>query len=727
MPSKTSSFSKALFIKNYQYYWPILFFYMLATIAMLGSQLRNINQSTWYMPADCWALIWQSPVYWSVVVLLATILTVMAIFSYLCRPASTAMINSLPFTRRAVFYSNYWAGLSMLMIPVLVAALVYLITALSLGLPGLADLAYWLFAVSAFTLLTYSLAVSVVMFTGNLSTMALFFFIANYFLIFIEVTVRQFCDQFLYGLSNYWSDLWFDVATPTFYFAASGSDSSHWWVFLIYLLLGIGLLLLARWLYQRRQMERAADVIAIKSVNPVFIYGVALCSSLFFGTLLAELFTSNALLSDKFVPYIICYIITGTIGYFVSIILLQKSFRVFKHYKGVLIYSLIIFLAACSVYYDFYGYAHSVPDREKIVAVAFSVEGYTSLDMLNSLRAASNDHWSPEQLPYQVPLALAQRIGQPLSSTSSNLYDPRYNTIFYYRDIDGLGYNYSSPTYAMLTTEEIQWVQDNTLGIYRQATNIDALLELQAYISQNATSLRYEYRHFSNYFNNYNDHENQHHLLLACRLSNGQIWSRTFPVIISNTDDDELIALINALYQSEEYYSKSVLWTELPLDHINSLDINLDYYNPRYADELSKEEIWEEDMVRGYYPAEMEKPSAISEYADYDSYYAYVSFSIRPEHYQNFLQAIREDQHNGPGFIPSLPSSDTIMSGNIKWFNPDLPRNNLFYEGDTYFRLNSNCQQTINFLFQEGYIDQAVYEGVGRYHELILERSARHS
>ena len=93
-------------------------------------------------------------------------------------------------------------------------------------------------------------------------------------------------------------------------------------------------------LYKRRHMEVATDVVSFNIVKPIFKYSATFCSSALLGTIIVEILNLNQNLTG----YIAAYLTGGFIGYFVCEMLLRKTFRVFKAYKGFVVYGLILII-----------------------------------------------------------------------------------------------------------------------------------------------------------------------------------------------------------------------------------------------------------------------------------------------------------------------------------------------------------------------------------------------
>ncbi|MDO4541010.1 MAG: hypothetical protein Q4B48_07965, partial [Syntrophomonadaceae bacterium] len=596
MPLKTSSFSKALFINNIKRFWPVLFGYCLAVVFALSSQLVNLSYRSFDYAYSFGQMLFSLAPFWAFIMPLAIITVAGGVWSYMFRPQSTAMINALPLNRKCVFYTNYISGLFILLAPVVLGAVIYLIGGMALGFTGLPALGQWLLIIVSVTVLLFSLASALAMTTGNLPTLVVLFAVSNCLLIFLEFTVRNFLNTYLYGIMFSWSssEMLFSVATPLYWLADASNDiqngyAAHTLSFVIYLLVGLALMVAACKLYQRRHMERAGDVIAIRPLYPVFIYGVALCASLSFGNLLAEILFSPSVhggMSD-FVFHLACFIFTGALGYFAALMLLNKSFRVFKQYKGLLVYSLILVLAGVSVYYDFYGYATYAPDPDKVVAAGITTGNGDYSAMLHSLEAEPSRNLNLRALP-GLPTELALRIGSPLPEKAGNQgvgiyydYSPYYGYSGEYQvrySDNGQQHVYPAQRYSLLTADELQWLWENRRDIYATDAGLDAVADVHEYLVANIGTLRRDARHYGSY--GAHDDMIWDNIYIAWRLDNGKVVMRQYPVVISAADyakgTSELAHRLDALMGGDENRAKLLAYTRIPATELTEkITINL--------------------------------------------------------------------------------------------------------------------------------------------------------
>ena len=187
------------------------------------------------------------------------------------------------------------------------------------------------------TFLLYSFAVFAGMFTGHLAAQAIFYYIFNFLALFLETVIRSILNNFLFGYSSYYSSRTFDAWSPLYYlsdfYRGFRSDQGNIAATIGYLVAAIIFLVSAYYLYKKRHMEVATDVISYSFVKPVFKYGVAFCSAALIGSIIVSILNVH----QNLVAYIITYLIGGFIDLFLAEMLIcVKHLKFLSHIKGIL-------------------------------------------------------------------------------------------------------------------------------------------------------------------------------------------------------------------------------------------------------------------------------------------------------------------------------------------------------------------------------------------------------
>ena len=674
MKSAQPLFSRALFYKNLQRFWPVLAAYIICVL-LFGYGLANSIPIDTVFDKDFFSqFIYRGSEFLVLLIALSSIVAAAAVFSFIHNTRATAMINALPFDRKTVFFSSYLSGLFMIVIPIVILFLCLLGIGLSYGVLQIVPLLVWLFAFTVLTLLLYSLAVFVGLLTGNIIAHLAFYFIANFLLIGTEVLVKGYLGRFLYGFNSN-SGYIFEIATPIVY--ASNQvyqfykGNVQWGVWIAYLLAALLLIGLAYYMYRHRKMENAGDVIAIHRLNPVFKYGVTFCSSLAFGSILLDIFNWE----DFFAGAIVLFLLAGMVGYFVAEMLMQKTFRVWQTYKGFVVYAVILVLVSISVYNDWYGYACRIPDVDQVEAVAFAPSGSNYFNA----RLLKADH-SQVYMDHMInmPDSLAITYGTPLSLERNSLYD-----------------SYSYPVMENFSPEEMKSLWAITPGIYSSDAGIETVYNLHRYMVDNIDNVRDAYRQYLQDRWDRSDEIRYYDLSFVYRLDSGKLQYYTFPVILPLYPEDELdqqiLSNLAAIAGSQEQRSKMAEAVDIEAENIHYLDVN--FHVNRYV-RLQKE-MAKAGVTGDSLPTieVIEKP-----------------LEIKPEDRGAFLQAVQADYRDMSGYEIFEAEYLSCADVDMRVEYTHLPSYNRFRERNYHFYLSPYNRHVFYFLQDRGYLEAETVE-----------------
>ena len=318
-------------------------------------------------------------------------LAAMAVFSHLFSARSANLFGSLPIRREGLFLTHYLAGLSFLIVPNLVIFLLTLAVETAGGCLAMKGLLFWLAVSCGEGFFFYTLAVFCAMFTGHILALPAFYGIVNGIVMGVTGLVTVVLESFYYGFSGvpdsvYEAVLWFTpvgklyqtVSYRTTWVEMEGTGSLNG-VYVqtvqefeglgtvgVYAIAAVVLAAAAFLLYRKRRLESAGDVVAVNAMKPVFRYGVALCVGLAFGL------GTMVILYGGEIGLMIAIVVWGVIGYFAAEMLLQKSFKVFKKWKGAVAVTAVFLALFCVVGFDLTGYEKRVPDPDSVESVTVS-------------------------------------------------------------------------------------------------------------------------------------------------------------------------------------------------------------------------------------------------------------------------------------------------------------------------------------------------------------------
>lgn len=383
MKSKISFFNAGIFKSMLKRFWPLwtayfAVWFMSLPLPSLVARLQGVKESA----VTVVAAAMKTSVGASVVsAFVMGIFAAMAVFGFLYNSRSCGMIASTPVRREAVFCSAYLAGaLPVIAANLLIAVLNWLFT-LSSGIEGacIFKMNAILFAVNSMEfLIFFSIAAFIAMLTANIVALPVLYLIFNFVFLGMEYVVRMLYGMFVFGYNGL-PDCILEFMSPLIYLftrislnASQATISlTNWSALLGYIISAVVLTAAALLLYRKRRMESAGDVIAVKSLRPVFKFCVTACAALCFGLLffviISTLFTS---LSMSMLILSAGLIIGAFIGYFASEMLLKKSFHVFKgNWKGFVITIILCIVFAFVCVTDLFDLSSQLPDVDDIEAI----------------------------------------------------------------------------------------------------------------------------------------------------------------------------------------------------------------------------------------------------------------------------------------------------------------------------------------------------------------------
>ena len=392
MKSKTSLFSPGLSRNILSRFWPLWLIYLglllvQLPVAVSGYLAQGISAR---YTMEC---ILQLSVDVAGYAMIASLLSVMAAFSYLYSKRSCSLINSLPVRRETAFVTACLTGL----MPLLLAeVLTWLI---SLGVFAGSETALpeylnsWLLAALLSTLASYGFALFCAMLTGHILVLPVLFLVLNTAVYVLEALVQTLLNTLVYGYEGgtsisrlsplpYAGKALRAIADP-----ASGSLEPEYILLgmdslAVYAVAGVLFIVPALLLYRCRKMERVGDIVAIKALEPVFKYCASVYAALGLGALLAETM-DNALGSGSLEAAVLALMLLlgAALGYYAAEMLLQKSFRVFRsRMRGLLIVWAVLLLGVATAVFDLTGYEKRVPETDDIESVVIINDGRVTDD-----------------------------------------------------------------------------------------------------------------------------------------------------------------------------------------------------------------------------------------------------------------------------------------------------------------------------------------------------------
>lgn len=455
MRSVTSCFNSTLYRKVMTRFWPLWALYGLIWLFAIPLNMLNeyFSDLRWFAVSDAQRdlldLARGIPDFLTMGVSLSAVfgvLCAMAVFGYLYNNRSACMMHALPLRREALFVTSYLAGLSILLLPHLAVALTTAAAELALLPPAgwgqaLPALGVWLLAQSGIALFFFSFAAFCAMFTGHILALPAFYGILNCLVVVVYSLVTELLAQFFYGFVNdvFYAEPLVEYCTPVYALVmACHSSTTYQWVadgvelsepivtytgldspatVAAYAAAGLVFAVLALMVYRCRHVESAGDVVSVPLVRPLFKYGVAFCSGLCLGILTYAFFGWT----ETTLALSLSAVFWAVVGYFVAEMLLKKSFRVLRAWKGALAMALVMGALCLVCFLDLFGVTVKVPDAADVASL--SVNGsFGHPD--DSGASFSLDVTDPDQLQKFIDLHRAVVAEKDRSSYDSSSYEP---------------------------------------------------------------------------------------------------------------------------------------------------------------------------------------------------------------------------------------------------------------------------------------------------------------
>lgn len=390
MKSKTSLFSPGMSRNILSRFWPLWLIYLGVLLVQLPvAASEYLSYGTYLMDNRILGLAVDVAGY----AMTASVLSVMAAYSYLYSKRSCSLINSLPLRRETAFVTACLTGL----LPLLLAEL--LTWLISLGVFAGSEtvrtewLNSWLLAALLSTLASYGFGVFCAMLTGHILVMPALFLVLNTAVYVLESLAQTLLSTLVYGYEGgvsisrlsplpYTSNALIVISEPAAGslepgFILLGIDSLA-----VYAVVGMLFIVPALLLYRRRKMECVGDVVAIKALEPVFKYCASVYAALGLGALMAESM-DNALSSGppEAAVLALMLLLGAALGYYAAEMLLQKSLRVFRsRIRGLIVVWAVFLLGVVVAELDLTGYERRVPETEEIQSVVLVNDGRVTED-----------------------------------------------------------------------------------------------------------------------------------------------------------------------------------------------------------------------------------------------------------------------------------------------------------------------------------------------------------
>lgn len=423
MRSGKSFFNATLYRKNLTRFWPVWAAYLVIWMFLLPFDLILSDYSDPVLRFSQKHVLDTITEGGMPLAVAFALLAAVAVWSYLYNNRSAGMMHALPVRREGLFLTNFLSGMTFMALPNLVIFLLTLVAEALYGCLAVGPLVMWFFAVTLMGLYFFCFATFCAMFTGHILGLPAYYCILSGLPAALVVLLDAAFDRFvfgyngidsLYAMARWLTPIWklqesLDVRRVEEVVPGSVELAVHYefptlGYILVYVILGLILAGIALIVYRHRHMERAGDAVTVTWVRPVFQYGVAFCCALAFGVLFFEAF--RGVLPETAWTLLALMLISGTVGYFLARMVLEKSFRVFGCWKGCLPFLAVLVALVCVMEFDLTGFERKVPAEKQVETV--TVSGLYTMPYDEAQHGTIIDSTDPEVI--QAVLALHRTV-----------------------------------------------------------------------------------------------------------------------------------------------------------------------------------------------------------------------------------------------------------------------------------------------------------------------------
>ncbi len=380
MTLKTSLFNKGIYKSTLRRYaWGSILYFILLFLSTGIMILLNENPDSINSYGSYRRILILSD-YMIIPMLLSVVVPTIAgllIFRFIHSRKASVFVHSLPVKRSTNYISSVLAALTLMAIPVVLNTLILMIISVAAysGYFSVGDCLTWMLLNIFSLFVMFSCVCFISSITGNSFASVGLTIIFHIIGFIFAAALTMFAEIFLFGFAGEGElvekvfNTAFITRIPTIMtswghvreevIASYIKDIAVFFVLALILYLAGGIF------YSKRRMETAEDVAGFKCLNHIFKYLVT-----FMGAMATFSIFSSSVYDAPVVLWIAVFIVSGVV-YFGSEMLLRKTLRVWKSYKGYVAFAIICTLAVCfCAFTSFFGYETYVPSADKIESAA---------------------------------------------------------------------------------------------------------------------------------------------------------------------------------------------------------------------------------------------------------------------------------------------------------------------------------------------------------------------
>ncbi|MFA7637038.1 MAG: DUF6449 domain-containing protein, partial [Monoglobales bacterium] len=379
MISKTSLFNKGIYksVVRRNIWGSLLYFLLLFVITTLPLLIGyNANQSTMKnlghpVIYTQWFVI--APVILAIIV--PTVVGLL-VFRIIHSKKSSIFTHSLPVCRNAIFISTVAGALTLMAVPVILNGLILTIMSLTAysALFTAGSCMVWILINLLTLFIMFACTSFVSVLTGNSFAMVVLNLLIHTIVPIAMGAITVISTLFLYGFSENAEFIWRIIShIPVVQMVSCAENLARAYennaamfdINMLYNVIGAIILYGASlYLYKKRNLETAEDVAGFKVLNPIFKYLITTLGTISVFSIF------SMFIEESPIGFTAIVLILTAIFYFALEMILKKSLKVFKSYKGFIgfcaVFGIIITIFSAT---SFFGFETRVPSADDVKSV----------------------------------------------------------------------------------------------------------------------------------------------------------------------------------------------------------------------------------------------------------------------------------------------------------------------------------------------------------------------
>ncbi len=299
------------------------------------------------------------------------------IFRYIHSKKTSVFVHSLPVKRGANFVSSVLSALTLMAVPVVLNTLILIIMSLAAysALFSVGDCITWMLLNLFSLFVMFSCVCFVASITGNSFAMIGLNVIFHSLGLILAAAFTMVSEIFLFGFAG--EGFLIDKVFNNSFITRIPTIMTSWGYvtdkvytgyiidIVIFIITALVLYAFSGFLYAKRRMETAEDVAGFGCLNHIFKYMIT-----FVGAIAAFAIFCFSIYESPLILWLMVLIISAVIYFGVEMIL-KKTLRVWKSYKGYLGFAAAFALVMCVFSLtSFFGFETYIPKGEKVKSVA---------------------------------------------------------------------------------------------------------------------------------------------------------------------------------------------------------------------------------------------------------------------------------------------------------------------------------------------------------------------